>query len=792
VTQQSISPPWSGGSGEGVVEICTATPGCQGAILDGYCTVCGRVAVRPAPPAQAPPEVPAAAATGPSAIADSAEASSRPDTTGTTGPGTTGTTAPGTTGNGAQRTTVHLGSATALDLTTGVPLGTGLRRRGGNQLVELPVMSAVDPAGAIMADPVVPESRRFCSGCNAEVGRSKNGKPGLLAGFCSKCRLPFTFVPALVSNDLVAGQYRVLGCLAYGGLGWIYLAQDERVSNRWVVLKGLINARDEAAMEAALAERQFLARVEHPNVVRIYNVVEHLGAAYIVMEYVGGMTLKTVLKERQREAAGPLPLDLAMAYVLAILPAFSYLHELGLAYNDFKPDNVMLQADDVKLIDLGAVTRLDDPNPVVYGTEGYEAPEVPSQGPSVTADLYSVARCLAVLVLNLPTYQSEHRHSLPSPAEEPLFHGHESFYRFLLKATAHDPNRRYQSADEMAEALEALLREVTALTTGSPRPAPSRLFSGDVSAVRAAANGTGPGPDWRHLPRPRVNPQDPAGSYVLDAAGMEPGQQVRMLREALEVGLIEATAEAELGLARALIESSLHHEAAACLSRVELLNSLDWRVSWYRGLSFTAQGQPRSAKPAFDAVYSELPGEMAPKLGLALAAELSGDLATAAELYGVVSTTDPTYITACFGLARVRHATGDVAGAVEAYGRTPPTSNLHAEAQRAIARALIQGGPSGPSAADLAHASAVIEGMALGDRQRAELTVEVMEAALSMLESRAAEPPADLRVLGQPIRQVPVRLTLERAYRDLAWDAVGDEKVRLVDRANQVRPMTDA
>src|SRR5438128_2404718 len=134
-----------------------------------------------------------------------------------------------------------------------------------------------------------------------------------------KCRLPFSSIPALRPDDLVADQYRVLGCLAYGGLGWIYLAQDERVSNRWVVLKGLLNASDAGAMAVALAERQFLARVEHPNVVRIYNVVEHAGAAYIVMEYVGGLTLKTVFKQRTQAGLGPLPLDLAIAYILAIL-----------------------------------------------------------------------------------------------------------------------------------------------------------------------------------------------------------------------------------------------------------------------------------------------------------------------------------------------------------------------------------------------------------------------------------------------------------------------------------------
>jgi serine/threonine-protein kinase PknG len=607
-------------------------------------------------------------------------------------------------------------------------------------------------------------------------------------GFCSKCRLPYSFVPALTANDLVAGQYRVLGCLAYGGLGWIYLAQDERVSNRWVVLKGLLNASDTGAMAVALAERQFLARVEHSNVVRIYNVVEHVGAGYIVMEYIGGMTLKSVLKERAQSGLGPLPLDLAIAYILAILPAFSYLHDLGLIYNDFKPDNVMLQGDDVKLIDLGAVTRLEDLDPVVYGTEGFEAPEVSSQGPSIPADLYSVARCLLVLVLNLPTYQTAHRHRLPSPEQEPLFQQHESFYRFLVKATAQDPVDRYQSADQMADALEAVLREVTSGSQGSPRPAPSKLFGGDVYAVRGAATGASPGPDWRHLPPLRVDPRDPAASYVLDALGLEPGQQVRMLRDALGQGLVEETPEAVLGLARALIEAGLHAEAEATLARVDGQGRREWRGIWYRGLSLLAQGRPDEAGGAFDLVFSELPGELAPKLGLALAAELSSQLDVAARNYDVVASADPTFISACFGLARVRLAQGNVAGAVEAYARIPPTSSSYTQAQLALARALIRGGRT---AEDLASASAVIERLSLADEQRAGLAVELLEAALALLASGGAPQAGDVHLLGRPLREIPVRLALEQAYRDLAWPAAGDEKIRLVDRANQVRPVTD-
>jgi serine/threonine-protein kinase PknG len=705
---------------------------------------------------------------------------SRPDTSGSAPASTPGSSSRGT-------ATSSLGSRTP---TVTLPRAS-TRWMSGAALVELPFMPPVDPTAAIMESPLVPEDKRFCAGCGEKVGRSLEGKRGRNTGFCTKCRTPYTFVPALAKQDLLAGQYRVLGCLAYGGLGWIYLAQDERVSNRWVVLKGVINASDASARAAALAERQFLARVEHPNVVRIYNVVEHSDGGYIVMEYIGGKTLKSVLRERKQEGLGQLPVELAIAYVLAILPAFGYLHQLGLAYNDFKPDNVMLHGGDVKLIDLGAVTRLGDPNPIVYGTDGYHAPEMRSHGPSVAADLYSIARGLAVLVLDLPTYRTAHRHRLPTPDQEPLFQSHESLYLFLMKATAHDPRDRYQSAAEMAEALGSVLREVAAASQGSPHPAPSNLFGGDVLAIRWAANGTDPGPDWRHLPTLRIDATDPSAGAVVDALIMEPTQQVTLLRDALQHALIEDTVEARLALARALIEVGKHTEAENVLASVDAMDRREWRGNWYRGLSLLAQSRPHEAGLAFDLVYSELPGELAPKLALGLAAELSGEMELASRHYDIVSSTDPAFTSASFGLARARLALGDVAGGVAAYERIPATSSVHAHAQLALARTLIRGGRTAPAVTDLLRASSVIERLQLTDERQAELAVELFEAALALLESggQAAQMP-DVQLLGEPLREIPVRFALERAYRDLAWTATGDEKIHLVECANEARPLT--
>lgn len=99
------------------------------------------------------------------------------------------------------------------------------------------------------------------------------------------------------------------GCIAHGGLGWVYLAVDKNVNDRPVVLKGLVHSGDAEAQAIAMAERQFLAEVVHPQIVQIFNFVEHKDqhgnpVGYIVMEYVGGQSLK---HGRARSFRSPRP-----------------------------------------------------------------------------------------------------------------------------------------------------------------------------------------------------------------------------------------------------------------------------------------------------------------------------------------------------------------------------------------------------------------------------------------------------------------------------------------------------
>jgi serine/threonine-protein kinase PknG len=710
-------------------------------------------------------------------------------------------TAPAGTAPRQRTATAFSGRTGALSTRTGGSARTGSartgsrRRRFGGGLVDVAPLPERDPAGAIMAVAEVPEAKRYCANCGNPVGRARGERPGRTAGFCPSCGEAFNLTPKLGKGDLVGGQYEVIGALAHGGLGWIYLATDRRVSNRWVVLKGLLNSGDEDALAAALAEQRFLAEVEHPNIVKIYNFVEHEGAGYIVMEYVGGESLKGMLKQR-RAAAGdrpdPLPLDQALAYVLEIMPAFGYLHDKGLIFCDFKPDNVIQTGDQVKLIDLGGVVHVDDQDAALYGTVGYQAPEMAQAGPSIQSDLYTIGRTLAVLTTDFRGYQSTFKESLPDRGEFDLYLRHESFYRLLVRATRTDPAERFVDAAEMAEQMLGVLREVLA-ADGGPHPATSRLFTGELRTDLR-----GDEPNWRFLPAPLIDLTDPAAAFLASVTVTDPQEVLTLLGKApantLEVRLRALRALIELAAARRGADA--FGDATQLRDTIAATAGADWRLAWYDGVLALAAGDLPRARDRFDAVYSALPGELAPKLALALTLELAGEPAAAAGYYDVVSRTDPAYTTAAAGLARCRLATGDRDGAVEAYNRVPGTSAAYRSSQVGAVRALVRARASVPAgaAADvaaLATAAALIDRLEMEAAQLAALRAELLERALATIGAGTPVPAAVLGAAGPGTAgERDVRFALEDAYRAMARAVPGPEKIRLVDLANATRPRT--
>ena len=742
---------------------------CKGTIDDGYCDTCGMAALK----SQSELDIALAASTSNQPVQASSQSLK-----------TAPNSASVTTGTGSSPTS-NRSRGTRRSAPT---VGKSSRRQLGAGLVSIPELPSTAPELAILAEAKVPENKRFCAACNQAVKRDR--------GFCTKCGQKYNFVPSLVPGDVVGEQYQVKGAIAYGGLGWIYLGFDKLLS-RYVVLKGLLNSEDAASAAVALAERQFLAALKHPNIVGIYNFVTHDAEGYIVMEYVGGKTLKEIRKER-----GTLPVSEAIAYIHRVLGSFAYLHQLGLVYCDFKPDNVMLEGDDIKLIDLGGARKIDDPDGDIYGTIGYAAPEA-GEGPTVASDLFTIGRTLAVLVTNIPGFSTEHQYTLPSAQSDSVFAKQESLYRFLLKATATAADDRFQTAEEMAEQLLGVLREVVAAETNTPRPATSILFDGDRLAVTAGGNFSPIQPSYLHLPHLLMDIKDPGFNLVLNAC-MTTDIDTRIEQLTQVVKQLPTSIEAKLRLANSRIDRGHialgdYTAAEMLLEQVAQQDAWDWRVDWYRGRSLLAQNRPQEAQAAFDRVYFDLPGELAPKLAFAIAAEQGSNYPLATQMYELVERTDLNYPTAAFGLARCRLMQGDRNAAVTALQQVPPTSNLYTRAKVEIARILVDRQlpvainipqhPE-PTLTELKSATQTVESLTLEGIERYRLDRQVLETALTLLTSKAITAQNNLMILGQPLEEIKLREGLEKVLRSIAHLSTGEEKIGLVDEANRVRPKT--
>jgi serine/threonine-protein kinase PknG len=746
--------------------------GCSGTYgAEGYCDECGRKA-----PTGVLGRLPSTAQPSASGVAASGSVATR--TSGRTGSRTSGRSRSGRGG-----------------------LGAGL--------IDLPRVPLRDPATAVMKDPKVAEARRFCVTCDQPVGRGRADRAGRDEGFCPACGTPFSFLPRLGPGDIVDGRYELLGALAYGGLGWIYLARDrnvsDTVSDRWVVLKGLINTNDADAMAAAVTERRFLVEIDHPNIVKIHDFVEHPDArtgvpiGYIVMEYVGGQSLRDVLQRRRAETGERgLPLADVLAYGAEILPAIGYLHDRDLLFCDFKPDNVIHAEEQLKLIDLGAVRLVDDDESAIYGTPGYQAPEVARTGPTVASDIYTIGRTLAVLSFEFRHFTTRYAECLPDRSEVPLLAREESFFRLLRRATHPDPARRFETAAEMAEQTLGVLREVVSAADGVARPAMSHRFTPERTAFGAGAGQveTTPAPAQlqpadvaQALPLPQVDVLDSGAGFLATLSTSDPAELVRQLEHAPV-----SSHEVSLRLIRARVERGDLAGAWADLDALTATDPYEWRLDWYRGLTALAADRPGDARVAFDAVYDVLPGEPSARLALAAAAECTDDAETAGRLYDRVWRVDRGFISGAFGLARLRLGAGDREAALTVLDQVPDSSRHHVVAQVAAIRAGLTGVGQRQRATDLLTAAQRLERLTLDVERQARLTVETLEAALGWVRAGQATTrrlPPRARLLGNDFSERGLRFGLERAYRTLARLARDPEsRIDLVDRANAVRPRT--
>ncbi len=683
-------------------------------------------------------------------------------------------------------------------------------------IVALPVLSLPDQSERILDPSHLPYESRVCgfNGCRREVGASYEGQAPLSSGYCPRCGHPFSFEAKLTAGELVADRYEVIGPVGRGGLGWVYLARDNRFQDALVVLKGLINAQDPRGAELAAREREALRLLDHPNIVRIFDAVSHRAPSgevglYTVMEYLRGPSLQDLI-DAVRRGDAQMPLEELLAYGHEILAALSYLHDKGWLYCDMKPDNVLRGRDGVKLIDLNAVRRHDDRNPLIVGHPKFRVPldEIRTRGLSVRSDLFGVGRTLAELFEACSDQRS------PKALGVALT----SFGRLVARATDKIPDGRFASAAEMSTQLVGVLREAVATRTPAERteqsavflPTPS-LVDDDLSAAppvtRWIEHGLGVAATINHppssrvlassLPIPTPAADDPAAGMLVQLSAPDPLSLLTQLHVQGHVSL-----EVSLRRCRAYIELDDADRAEQSLREAAGQHSVTrayWRIDWYTGLLCALRGDVRAAATAFGQVIAAVPGEVAPKLALGLCLEWTDESTECERYLTSVWRRDRSQASAAFALARRRLAAGDRSGAVAVLDEVPPLSRHFNAAGIAAVRAWCEPLPAGPPTPDEVRTAAErlvqLRQLDGGDERgatRDRLTAVVQQAALRLITDGVSLP--DRRpdpVLGHRATEATVRRRFEDSLRRLARQA-GSTKdfATLVDLANAVRPRT--
>ncbi|MGW7408504.1 tetratricopeptide repeat protein [Streptomyces sp. NPDC054833] len=686
------------------------------------------------------------------------------------------------------------------------------------------------PAHPVVEEPRPPTGGRRCGadGCTMMIGVGYGGQPARSSGRCPRCGTPYSFLPQLHPGQIVAGHYRILGCLARGGLGWIYLAEDTRAEGHRVVLKGLINVHDALARRNAVEERRSLTALHHPDIVRIITYAEHevpgqSPTGYLVMDYIGGRSLQRLFDDEDAERLfkGRPRLDHVLTYGCKILGALQYMHERGLLYCDMKPANVIHFGRGIKVIDLGAVRAIGDRTSAYVYTSTFAPPqqEIEKRGWHVDSDLYTVGMTLQALA----------RSAEPARGLAP-----DSFRRLIDRATHAEPRARFRSAAEMSRQLWEVLREFRSLRFGEQLPESSTRFrptdaslDAGLGAIPSLAHWTArpaarPGeldisPPPAHevaaaLPQPVPDPADGAALLLDTFPPDAPDRVAEQWRRESRLG----TPETALWLCRAYLRSgrqgdaeSWLHEAEAQLGAQDA--KYDWRIAWHRGVLHLSKDEVSHAGSCFEAVYRALPGEYVPKLALGYCAERLREsqaqrgtqgqrdprTARAMKFHEAVWQRDSAHAAAAFGLARGHLASGRRDEAVRVLDHVPSTSRHH-DAARIAAVRIRTGTLDGraPSVADLRDAvrrlpELRLDGGATDGESRARLVAEVRDNALGRRPPQGWGPDFPTgTVLGSGDEDT-LRALLEQSFRHLAGQArTADEHGRLLDLANAVRPMT--
>lgn len=290
-------------------------------------------------------------------------------------------------------------------------------------------------------------------------------------------------------GTVVAGRYRIASILGAGGMGEVYRAEDTKLGQT-VALKFLPArlARDPLLLGRLLEEVRLGRQITHPNVCRIYDIVEWGDAHFVAMEYVDGEDLARLLRR-----IGRLAHDKAVEIARGVAAGLAAAHSKGILHRDLKPANIMIDSrGDARIMDFGLALGADEDDGTVSGTPAYMAPELLEGRPaSVRSDVYA----LGLVMYELFTGKRVHAaRTLPERAREigsdittpssVIRDMDAAVERLILRSLSPDPAQRPSSAREIFDALpggDPLAAAVAAGETPSPRAVAAAGSEGTLS-----------------------------------------------------------------------------------------------------------------------------------------------------------------------------------------------------------------------------------------------------------------------------------------------------------------------
>ncbi|GKS57879.1 hypothetical protein YTPLAS18_14060 [Nitrospira sp.] len=304
------------------------------------------------------------------------------------------------------------------------------------------------------------------------AGADESSSPPALQGTV-KVQVSTAVGEEVVGNTL--GRYKILKEIGHGSMGVVYLGKDPTIQ-RFVAIKtvpldtGDDEEADREIKKSFFREAESAGRLSHPNIVTIYDAGEQDGLGYIAMEFLEGVTLKSVCQPGKL-----LPLSQAVNLVLTVADALDYAHRQGIVHRDIKPANIMLTQDHrIKVTDFGIAKMASSTKThtnVILGTPSYMSPEQAS-GKKVDgrADVFSLGIVLYELVAGRRPFQGEDVVSLLFQiCKEP--HPPISTYRSdvppgliqaIDQALKKEPAHRYARAGDFAQALRVSLQAAAA------------------------------------------------------------------------------------------------------------------------------------------------------------------------------------------------------------------------------------------------------------------------------------------------------------------------------------------